>query len=238
MNRPILLLLHGAVGTSDQFAPLVPLLSTDFDLHLLDFEGHGSAPPLPRTFSIEHFMEDVLVYMRQHSIERAHIFGYSMGGYVACDLARAHPHVVESIATLGTKFYWDPEVAEREAAMLDPQKIAAKVPHFARTLAERHTATGWEQVLGRTRELLRSLGRVGGLQPQDVAGIEQRVRVMIGDRDSTVTLSESADIYRALPRGELEVLPATPHQFERVPMPRLAYTLTEFFSQELLLPGR
>jgi pimeloyl-ACP methyl ester carboxylesterase len=232
MNRPILLLLHGAIGAGDQFAPLVPLLRADFDLHSLDFEGHGSMPLLQRPFSIDSFAENVLYYMEQHSIGRARIFGYSMGGYVACHLARSHPHVVESIATLGTKFYWDPEVAEREAAMLDPQKITAKVPHFARTLAERHTASGWEQLLERTRELLRSLGQVDGLRPQDVAGIDQRVRVMIGDRDSTVTLSESAEIYRALRRGELEVLPATPHQFERVALPRLANTLTQFFSQD------
>jgi pimeloyl-ACP methyl ester carboxylesterase len=139
---------------------------------------------------------------------------------------------VESIATLGTKFYWDPEIAEREAAMLDPQKITAKVPHFARTLAQRHAATGWEQVLEQTRELLRSLGRAGGLRPHDVGGIEQSVRVMLGDRDTTVTLSETAEIYRALPHGELEVLPASPHQFERVPMARLAYTLTQFFTQD------
>jgi pimeloyl-ACP methyl ester carboxylesterase len=225
-------MLHGAVGASSQFAPLRPLLGAAFDLHSLDFEGHGSAPPRSRPFSIEHFTENVLDYMQQHSIEQAHVFGYSMGGYVACHLARAHPHVVQSIATLGTRFYWDPEVAEREAAMLDPQKIAAKVPHFARTLAERHTAGGWEYVLGWTRELLRGLGQVGGLRPHDVAGIEPRVRLVLGDRDTTVTLSETAEMYRALPRGELEVLPATPHQFERVPFTRLAYTLAQFFSQE------
>ncbi|HEY0070057.1 MAG TPA: alpha/beta fold hydrolase [Chloroflexia bacterium] len=232
MHRPTLLLLHGATGAGDQFAPLLPLLSPAFDLHTLDFEGHGTAPLRSRSFSIPHFEENVLDYLRQHSIESTHIFGYSMGGYVALALARSHPHVVESVATLGTKFYWDPEVAAREVALLDPEEIAAKVPHFATTLAERHTGAGWEQVLAHTRELLRSLGQAGGMRPQDVAGIEPRVRIMIGDRDSTVTLSESADIYHALPRGELEVLPATRHQFEKVSMERLAYTLTRFFGQE------
>jgi pimeloyl-ACP methyl ester carboxylesterase len=232
MNKPTLLLLHGAIGSKDQFATLVPLLSPAFDLHLLDFEGHGAAPPRSRPFSIEHFAENVLDYLEQHSIERAHIFGYSMGGYVACVLARSRPGVVASVATLGTKFYWAAEIAEREAALLDPQKIATKVPHFARTLAERHTAAPWEQVLDNTRELLRSLGQTGGLRPPDVAGIEQRVRVMIGDRDATVSMAETLDIYKALPLGELEVLPATPHQFERVPLDRLAYTLTQFFTQE------
>nr|AIA11310.1 Alpha/beta hydrolase family [uncultured bacterium]AIA11633.1 Alpha/beta hydrolase family [uncultured bacterium] len=209
----------------------MPLLSPAFDLHLLDFEGHGTAPLRSRPFSIENFGQNVLDYLAQHSIEHAHLFGYSMGGFVACALARSHANVVRSVATLGTKFYWDAEVAEREVALLNPQKIAAKVPHFARTLAERHTAAGWEQVLDHTGELLRSLGRSGGLRPADVASIEQRARIMLGDRDATVSMAESVDIYKAMPRGELEVLPMTPHQLERVTMERLAYTLTQFFAQ-------
>jgi pimeloyl-ACP methyl ester carboxylesterase len=69
------------------------------------------------------------------------------------------------------------------------------------------------------------------LHPADVAELQQRVRIGIGDRDSTVTLAESVEMAQALPHGELEVLPGTPHPFERVPLPRLAYTLTEFFGQ-------
>ena len=39
------------------------------------------------------------------------------------------------------------------------------------------------------------------------------------------------ELARALPKGELEVLPATPHPFERVLLQRLATSLHEFFAQ-------
>src|SRR5438105_2423762 len=138
MTEQHLLLLHGALGASDQFAPLVLLLEEKYYVPLLDFEGHGSAPLRDRPFRIEHFAENVLDYLRQQSIESVHIFGYSMGGYVACRLAGAHPESVQNIATLGTKFYWDREVAAREVAYLDTEKMTAKVPHFARALEEKH----------------------------------------------------------------------------------------------------
>src|SRR3954468_12040298 len=131
MTRQHLLLLHGALGAADQFAPIVPLLRDGYDLHLLDFEGHGSAPLQPRPFRIEHFASNAYEYLTRHAIETTHIFGYSMGGYVACTLAMQHPHLVKSIVTLGTKYYWDQEVAAREVANLDADKIAAKVPRFA-----------------------------------------------------------------------------------------------------------
>ena len=232
MNKPTLLLLHGALGAGEQFAPLVPLLRDRFDLHWLDFAGHGARPLRAPGFSMEHFGENVRDYLREHGMARAHFFGYSMGGYVACTLALSHPEVVMSITTLGTKFYWDAETAAREVGRLDPQKIAAKVPHFAQALAARHTATGWEAVLSQTRDLLLALGERGGLRPGAVAGLAPRMRICQGDRDATVTVGESSEMARALPHGELEVLPGTPHEFERVPLARLAYTLTDFFTAE------
>src|SRR5215204_518158 len=134
MTKPALLLLHGALGASDQFAALSPLLGGRYELHLLDFEGHGPLPLPSRSFRIEHFAENVRDYLEGHGIEQANIFGYSMGGYVACTLALTHPHLAGSIATLGTKYYWDQETAAREVGMLDPEKIAAKVPRYAQAL--------------------------------------------------------------------------------------------------------
>jgi pimeloyl-ACP methyl ester carboxylesterase len=232
MAKQNLLLLHGALGASEQFASLVPLLSDSYNVHLLDFEGHGKAPSRERPFRMEHFAENVRDYLEQHAIERTHIFGYSMGGYVALTLAGTHANLVQSIATLGTKFYWDAEIATREVGLLDAEKIAAKVPHYARALADRHTAAGWETVVSRTRDLLMHLAEQGGLRAENVAHIQHRVRVIIGDRDSTVSLTENVEIYRALPNGEMEVLPATPHPLDKVPLGRLAFSLAEFFGDD------
>jgi pimeloyl-ACP methyl ester carboxylesterase len=133
------------------------------------------------------------------------------------------------MATLGTKFFWDADIAARETALLDPHQIAAKVPHYARVLADRHEAAGWETVLEETSGLLWSLAEHGGFARDNLARIEQRVRIMVGDRDSTVSIAECVEVYRALPQGELEVLPGTPHPLERISHDRLARSLIEFF---------
>ena len=36
-----LLLLHGALGSKEQFTALNEQLSSEFEVHTLDFEGHG-----------------------------------------------------------------------------------------------------------------------------------------------------------------------------------------------------
>ena len=225
-----LLLLHGALGASAQFDALAPLLAGRFRVHALDFEGHGAAAPRERPFAMAHFAENVLAHLDAQGIERAHLFGYSMGGYVALVLAATHPARVSSVATLGTKFVWDPATAAREAGRLDPAVIRAKVPRFADALAERRAgAGGWERVLSHTAALLRDLGEHPPLGPDVLASIQQRVRVMVGDRDATVSVEETAASYRHLPAGELAVLPRTPHPLEQVDAARLAATLGEFF---------
>jgi pimeloyl-ACP methyl ester carboxylesterase len=204
------------------------LLGEKYDVHMLDFEGHGAAPPKARPFRIEHFAENAIEYLQRNGIEQTHIFGYSMGGFVGCKLAGMHPRLVLSVATLGTKFHWDPEVAAREVGFLDAGRIEAKVPHFAQALAERHP-DGWKAVVSRTAEMLIYMGQAGGLTPATISDVQQRVRIIVGDRDTTVGIAECTEMYHALPNGELEVLPATPHQLEKVSPLRLATSLTEFF---------
>jgi pimeloyl-ACP methyl ester carboxylesterase len=104
------------------------------------------------------------------------------------------------------------------------------VPRFAQALAAGHTALGWEAVLAHTRAMLTALGEQGGLRPDEVTNLAMPVRIGLGDRDTTTTLAESAAIYRALPHGELEVLPGTRHEIDRVAPARLAASLIECFA--------
>jgi pimeloyl-ACP methyl ester carboxylesterase len=230
LEKPPLLLLHGALGTEEQFEPLRPLLEPHYTLHTLTFEGHGSAPP-ERPYRMEHFAENVLGYLAQHELEGVPIFGYSMGGYAALSLARQQPGATRAIATLATKFAWTPEVAAREERLLDAATIREKVPRFAQALQARHAGAGWEQVLSHTAEMMHHLGAQPTLQPEDLAALAQPVRIIVGDRDATVSIEESLAVVRALPSAELEVLPGTPHPFEKVPLERLARTLLEFFGR-------
>src|SRR5215213_5268683 len=216
-NDRVLLLLHGALGASAQFGALGTALSKFFRVHTLDFEGHGTEPPRSRPFRMEHFAENIIETLDRANVEQADVFGYSMGGYVALHIAAQGSSRIARIATLGTKFQWDPATAAREAARLDPRTIRAKVPRFADLLAARHEqAGGWENLLANTAELLRELGEHPILDEPALARITQPVRVIVGDRDNTVTVEESATAARKLPAGELAVLPRTSHPIEQV----------------------
>jgi pimeloyl-ACP methyl ester carboxylesterase len=223
-----LLLLHGAIGSSLQMAALEDALKENFQIHTLNFSGHGGSA-LSDEFSIERFAGDVLNYIAEQNIPAANIFGYSMGGYVALYLAKHHPEKVGSIFTFATKFEWTPEIAARETKMLDPAVIEEKVPTFAKQLENRHHPADWKEVLRRTAEMMTRLGEKNPLQQEDFKSIGHQILVGIGDRDTMVTLEETIAVYRNLPQGSLIVLPETPHPIEKISVERLANEIRSFF---------
>lgn len=224
-----LLLLHGAIGSKAQFGPLEDALKPDFNIHTLNFSGHGGAPT-DGSFSIAKFAGEVLRFLDAKAIASIDVFGYSMGGYVALHLAKNHPERIGSIFTLATKFEWTPEIAERETKMLNAEKIAEKIPAFAAELQRRHQPNDWKIVMRQTAEMMVGLGNRNPLSLEDFKTIENLTRIAIGDKDMMVTLEETIAVYRNLPHATLAVLPNTQHPIEKVDVQRLANELKIFFS--------
>ena len=224
-----LLLLHGAIGTKEQFDLLALSLKPKFNVHTINFGGHGGSFS-GGDFTIENFANDVLTYLSKHNISAINIFGYSMGGYVALYLARHHATKIERIFTFATKFLWSPEIAHREIQTLDANKILEKIPAFARKLESRH-GENWKEVLKKTAEMMIQLGNVNPLKPEDFTAISHIVRVGVGDRDAMVTLDETIAVYRSLSAGSLTVFPDTTHPIEKVSIEKLTHEIELFFMQ-------
>ncbi len=215
-----LILLHGAISSKEQFEFLLPLLTSHYILHPVDFTGHGGTD-LPIEFTIPVFAEQILAYINQlkerdDTIQSAniHLFGYSMGGFVAMYLAKNYPEKIGKVITLATKFHWDAEIARREVAMLNPDTISTKIPAFADRLQVVHYPQNWRIVLAKTAEMLSQLGEENPLKLYDYRSITTQCMIMIGDRDKMVTLIETLTVYKELPHGQLAVLPNTHHLLE------------------------
>lgn len=226
MKKPDLLLLHGAIATQNQFDSLIPLLEDHFNCYSLNFSGHGThESTLP--FSIEQFAEDVLQWMKIHEQDKIDIFGYSMGGYVAMYLAYFHPEKVGRIFTLATKFDWTPENAQQEAKLLNPEKIAEKIPSFAKMLSTVHY--DWKAVLNNTAYMMMKMGLSPILTYQKLAQINHHVFVGVGDQDTTASPEAAQEVSNILSNGQLMLLNDTPHPFEKVNKSKLSAHIKHFF---------
>jgi pimeloyl-ACP methyl ester carboxylesterase len=152
-----------------------------------------------------------------------------MGGYVGMYLACRHAPRIHKLATLATKFHWDPVIARQEIQMLDPDKIVQKVPAFAKTLEQRHQPNDWKIVLQNTASLLMSLGDKPALPPDAYPVITIPTLLLLGDRDKMVNLDETLHVFKSIPGAQLGILPGTPHPIEQVDTSMLACLLRRFY---------
>jgi pimeloyl-ACP methyl ester carboxylesterase len=223
------LLLHGALGSKAQLDPLkASLEASGYTVYALNFSGH-SGEPFRAPFGIETFADDVLRFLKAHSLNTTNIFGYSMGGYVALWLAHRHPESAGKIVTLGTKFDWTPESAEREVRKVIPEKIEEKIPAFARILQQRHAPNDWKELLHKTADLMTRLGSKPLLTMEVLQTIQHDVSILLGDLDDMADLMFSKKVAEALPHGKFASLEKTPHPIERADVKFLHRILVEKF---------
>ncbi|MBJ6108091.1 alpha/beta fold hydrolase [Hymenobacter sp. BT523] len=227
--KPTLLLLHGALGSPATLEPLAELLSADFTVKSFAFSGHGGGAVRPEAFTLPHFAEEVLGFLRAHETAPAHVFGYSMGGYAALLAARQEPARFASITTLGTKLDWSPESAAAETRFLDPEKMQAKVPAFVEALRQRHAPADWADVVRATARLMEAAGAAPPLAAADFAAIAVPVQVLMGDGDLTPERGDASRLLaEQLPQLRYAVLSNTPHAIERADLADVASRIRHF----------
>jgi esterase/lipase len=226
-----IILLHGAIGANDQLEPLAKeLIQQGFQVFSFNFSGHGKMP-FQNKFSIEQFATELEQFIATQQLEKPNVFGYSMGGYVALYLAHKQPTLLGNIITLGTKFEWTPEIAQKETKMLDAKTILEKVPKFAEDLKTRH-GNDWELLLSKTADMMIGLGNKNALALNDYGTIENKVLIGLADKDSMVSLAETTAVYKQLKNGTMYMLPNTKHPIETVNVSSLAKIINDLIKKK------
>ncbi|HMQ74640.1 MAG TPA: alpha/beta fold hydrolase [Flavobacteriales bacterium] len=222
-----ILLLHGALGTKRQLAYLADSLD-HATCRSLTFTGHGEDEVPADGLSFEHFLRDMDAALEKVDAP-VHLFGYSMGGYVALLWAARHPGRVASVATLGTKLVWTTEGLQKELKKLDPPMIEEKVPEFAMGLASAHGPERWKDLVKHTADLMTRLAGSPLLTDEVLSTIECPVLLMVGDRDTTAVPEDTLLTARKLKDAGVMVLPRTRHPFEEVDLDLLITQLSRFW---------
>lgn len=224
-----ILFLHGALNSSSQFDVLKTKINDNFTAHSFNFSGHGGNIMPLTGLSFEVFVNDILNYLNQNKIDKINLFGYSMGGYAALMFALKYPERVEKIFTCSVKLKWDLESAAKETDLLNPEKIAEKVPAFANNLMMLHGINVWKNLLKSTSNMLMDLGKGQLLTEEDFQKINCPILFALGDKDTTAGLADTISIYKTLKTANLFVMPNAPHEFNKLDMDLLATQIDKFF---------
>lgn len=95
-NGPALVMMHGLFGSLENLGGIARYLAEDFSVFSLDMRNHGRSPHA-NSMSLQAMAADVLAFLDEQGLDRAHLLGHSLGGKVMMEAALTKPERVASV---------------------------------------------------------------------------------------------------------------------------------------------
>src|SRR5918994_1155368 len=99
---PLVVLIHGITGRSDQWEPAIEHLATDHAVLAPDLLGHGESAKPRGDYSLGAYASAVRDTMVALGYERATVVGHSLGGGIAMQFAYQFPERCERLVLVSS----------------------------------------------------------------------------------------------------------------------------------------
>ena len=165
-----LILLHGNGENSNYFQGQIDVFSKQYHVYAIDTRGHGKTPRGEKPFTIRQFADDLLCFMDEQQIERAHLLGFSDGGNIAMVFAIQHPDKVNRLILNGANL--NPSGVKRSVQL--PIEIGYR---FAMLFANKSDSARLNA------EMLGLMVNDPNVEPAELSKIEAKTLVIAGTKD-------------------------------------------------------
>ncbi len=230
-----LIVLHGAYMNIPSMGTIIPKLAETHKVYAIEFQGHGRTTDIDRPITYPNLADDVAAFMDAVKIEKADVFGYSMGAAAGLQLAIRHPEKVDKLAAASVAYDaegWQPA-------------FKAFIPQMSVEMFVNMPLPRTSQARGQSRRFSQLVRKLIALEKEpmaweaDVRALKTPVLIITGDAD-VATLEHSVALFRLLgggvmgdmgkplPASRLAVLPATSHTAV-ISQPELLHAFVEPF---------
>ena len=214
-----LVVLHGAYMNIPSMGAIIPKLAETHKVYALEFQGHGRTTDIDRPITYPNLADDVAAFMDKVGLEKADVFGYSMGAAAGLQLAIRHPEKVDRLIAASVAYDakgWQPDylafIPQMNVEMFVNMPFAADYKKLAAD------PNGFPKLV----EKLIQLEKEPMAWEADVKKLKVPVLIIAGDAD-VATLEHNVAMFRLLgggvmgdmgkplPASRLAILPATSH---------------------------
>jgi esterase/lipase len=231
MNKPKLLLLHGAIGQAGELNQLKEHLAESFECHALNFTGHGPAEEESQAFNMDVLVHDLKQFLTVHGFDH-YIFGYSMGGFVALKYCIDHEDQLPlGIVTYATKFDWTEVIRSKFISRLNPTDVQTKGGLFLDKLLSRYGGK-WHYLLRQTAQLIDNMPK-HKIDPIDLDDISIPIMIGVGDEDKLVTIDETKLMTKFLTPESFYICSESGHELEKTQLVNLKQEICKIISIQL-----
>ncbi|WP_458682786.1 alpha/beta fold hydrolase [Prescottella equi] len=223
--------LHGTSGHLEAFARNIAVHAAHYECHAIDMLGHGYTGKPDYAYEIPRYVEHLVTYLDAVGLDKVHLVGESLGGWVAAHLASeqpervlslqllaaggtvANPEIMERIRTSTTKAVQSDDVeltrARLRLLMHDPvdateELVEARhrIYHQPDFVANIHNLLSLQDMETRQRNLLR---------PDRLARIQAPTLVVWGHENPFGDVPEAKKMAEDIPGAQLQLYPECGH---------------------------
>jgi pimeloyl-ACP methyl ester carboxylesterase len=242
-GTPVLLIM-GHLYSARMWYPLLPSLTQNHRAITFDNRGTGESSTTSRV-TIAEFARDALAVLDAAGVERAHVYGVSMGGGIAGEFAMRYPERTESLI-LGCTMM---KTAETPSASWTARLMYRLPRGLVRALLlSRMTAASYGsaappdavardmQVLAEEQFTMRGLAAQAAAiasyvtSREAVGRLRMPVLVLHGDEDRAVDVRYGREFAAAIPDSRLTILNGAGHNYLVAAGPQSTAAVLEFLA--------
>ncbi|MCU0762527.1 MAG: alpha/beta fold hydrolase [Hydrogenophaga sp.] len=217
-----LVLVHGYLGGSSQWAAELQALGSRFDVIAPDLPGFGDSSHLVSPDRIEGHARAVLETLDRLGVQRFHLLGHSMGGMIVQEMVRLAPRRVSRLVLYATgplgmlpgRF----ETMARSRERLAQDGVDATARRISATWLLHREASPHAQALGDLAAQASPQAAEAGLWAMErwdgrdqLPHITQPTLIVWGDQDRSYQWPQIETLWRQIPGASLAVLPHCAH---------------------------
>ncbi len=214
-----LIVLHGSYMNIPSMGAIIPRLAKTHRVYALEFQGHGRSTDIDRPITYPNLADDVAAFMDAVGLQRADVFGYSLGAGAGLQLAIRHPAKVNRL--IAASVAYDTSGLQPEFKALIPQMTVEMFLQTPFAAQYRQLSPTPDSFPALVRKLI-AVEHEPISWGEDVQRLQTPVLIIAGDADG-YTLEHLVSLFRLLGGGvmgdlgkplaasRLAILPATSH---------------------------
>ena len=226
MKSETLLFIHGFPFNSSMWDFQIEHFHGQYNTLAPDLRGHRDGPKGPGPWMIAHHVEDLKKLLQEKGIEKAHLIGCSMGGYIALHFVQQYPEKVASLVLCDTRADADSNDAkDKRFALiqrLHRDGLNAFAREFAQTVLGESTQKIKPSLLKKVEDMILSNTvedvalSVGALasrrdSTEALAKINCPCLVIVGIEDKVTPVDVNQKLAQGLKKSEFKKIPKAGH---------------------------
>ena len=197
-----LILLHGNGEDTSYFKGQIDEFARYYHVYAIDTRGHGKTPRGEKPFTIRQFADDLLMFMDEHRIEKAHILGFSDGGNIAMVFAIHYPDRVNKLILNGANL----NAGGVKRGTQIPIEIGYRIASLFAKISESAK---------RNAEMLGLMVNDPNVEPEALRRITAKTLVIAGTRDTKLIAENIPDSKLVFIDGDHFIASKRPEEFNR-----------------------